>query len=367
MADRKNADMGIAIVIGGNQRGGAERQVSLLSQELLRQGIAVTVFFMNRPVLFRKKLNFGQVKCIYLWNSRYTSKISLLYFRFLLKRFNIQLIHSFILEPIEYSATACVGTDIKHIGSIRDIFFSEDENARTRLKDVSHYIAFITCNCTAMRDLMINLKVCQPEKTRVIYNGIVIEAQQQKSAMNHQNNFTVLFVGSLKGIKDPLSFVKAGLRVLESSKDYRFLIAGDGPLRGEIEQMIAASRWTSNFILLGSLPNEEIPYNEVDLLVSTSRTEASSNAVLEALAHGIPVVGTAVGGTVEILEGKEFGRLVASGDIEAIAAGIKAFYAQREEERRIISQQARTFIMNNYSLKRMAQQYVDLYREVLQE
>ena len=119
--------MKVGIVIGSKHRGGAERQVFLLAQGLINKGIDVTVFIMYRPTCFKPKIPFGNIPCIYLWNTRYTENMSLKYFSYLLKRLNISILHMFILGSIEFGVRAAQSAGIKNtIGSVRSIEFVDD-------------------------------------------------------------------------------------------------------------------------------------------------------------------------------------------------------------------------------------------------
>jgi len=359
--------MHIGLVIGSNQRGGAERQVSLLAQGLQRRGFAVTVFFLFRPVLLQKEIDFGTVPCMYLWKTRYTQKPSLAYFSYLLKKLNISLLHMFLLESIEFGALAAQRAGLKYaIGSMRSIEFLDDLTERTLLSTVCKFIPHITCNCRAIKDLMVKLDVCPADKITVINNGIITHDAHHIHIKNPDSDmFTILFVGMLKDIKNPLLFTKAALKVLASYPKCRFIIAGDGPLRSDIEHLIQSSNWLHNFILLGNIPLESIPYRDVDLLVSTSKSEGSSNVILEALSHGIPVVATAVGGTVEVLQGQPFGKLVQPGDIEGTAHAIKEFCLKQPDDLADIRKQAQSFISHHYSIDRMIDEHIAIYNHLL--
>jgi len=361
--------MRVGLLIGRNQIGGAERQVSLLAQGLHAQGVPVTVFFMSRPIPFDRgnRFDFGGIRCVHLWDTRFTRSLSIRYFARCLKRHRIDVLHMFNLGAVEYGLPAARLAAVTHtIGSVRGIIFSVDSAIRSRLTKVCREVAFITCNCKAIRDLMVDCTVCAPEKIRIIRNGIVPgEGAGKRVPRKEKDGFCVILVGTLKDVKDPLCFVKSAFRVLESQAGCTFLIAGDGELRGEVERMISGSRWAQRFSLLGRVPPEKIPYGRADLLVSTSKREGSSNAVLEALANGLPVVGTHVGGTRELLTGKPFGRLVAPGDTEAIARAIREFYDKDENDLERLSREALAFIREHHSVDRLVAQHLDLYQEVL--
>lgn len=354
----------IALLIGANQIGGAERQVSLLAKELQKKHVPVIVFFMSRPGAAKKqdRFDFSPVPHKYLWDSRYSHYLSSVYFAVLLKMHKINILHMFNLGAIEYGLPAAHFAGVKcTIGSIRGILFTDEKKIRDRLKTVCQKTDYITCNCQAIQELLIQFQVCQPKKIKVIHNGIIVKEQFNSSRKEY---FTVLFVGTLKEVKDPLTFIRSALKVLETHPDCRFIIAGDGPLMQVMRNVTEHSNHKKQFYFLGNVPQEHIPYEDAHLLVSTSLREGSSNAVLEALSNGVPVVGTAVGGTKELLNTKSFGRMVNPGNIEEIAAAIREFCNKTPAELHRIGEEARMFIRHNYSIAQMVDNHVSFYGEI---
>lgn len=354
----------IGLLIGANQIGGAERQVLLLAQGIREKKIPVTVFFMSRPRSKQKGccFDFTTVPFKYLWDSRYSRYLSIAYFVLLLKMKKIDILHMFNLGAIEYGLPAAHIAGVKRtIGSVRGILFTEEKQIQNRLKTVCQKIHYVTCNCNAIKDLLIKFQVCQPEKIKVIHNGIAIKEQLKSSKSDY---FTVMFVGTLKEVKDPLTFIKSALKVLETHHECRFIIVGEGPLMQAMRQVTEHSNYQKQFYFLGSVPQDKIPYEDAHLLVSTSLREGSSNAVLEALSNGVPVVGTAVGGTKELLSACSFGRMVSPGNIDAIAEAIKEFYNKTPSELNKIGEDARIFIRTQYSIEQMVNNHLSFYEEM---
>ncbi len=129
-------------------------------------------------------------------------------------------------------------------------------------------------------------------------------------------------VACLKPQKAPLDFVQIAARVRNEIPDVRFLLVGDGELRSDAEMLIHTLGLERTVILAGW--RRDIPeiLNALDVFVLTSRWEGLPRAVLESLVAGIPVVATAVDGTVEALEEIAEGTrgyLVAPGDLSTMA------------------------------------------------
>lgn len=126
----------------------------------------------------------------------------------------------------------------------------------------------------------------------------------------------------LKAQKAPLDFVAAAAAAARSDPRLRFFIAGDGELRGDVEREVAARGLAAKFRLLGWRQDVPEVLAAMDLFALTSKFEGLPRAVLQAMAAGVPVVATAVGGTPEVVRDGVTGRLVPPGAPDAAAAAI---------------------------------------------
>lgn len=121
-----------------------------------------------------------------------------------------------------------------------------------------------------------------------------------------------------------------------------------------------------NIRFLGKLDNEEVwsLLKMCDVFCQPSRSEGMSNALLEAMACGLPCVATAVGGTPEVLEDGRTGYTVASEDHHAAAARILRLLEDREGAREM-GLRARRVIEERYSAQSMIERMVGLYDGLL--
>jgi glycosyltransferase involved in cell wall biosynthesis len=132
----------------------------------------------------------------------------------------------------------------------------------------------------------------------------------------------VLAVGRFSREKGLDTLIRAFARI--DRPEARLTLIGGGPQEKELESLIDALGLRERVELLGWQRDPTPFYRRARLLVVPSRTEAFGMVVVEALAHGLPVVSTACGGPAEILEHGRYGRLVAIGDETAMAAAIEA-------------------------------------------
>lgn len=122
------------------------------------------------------------------------------------------------------------------------------------------------------------------------------------------------FVGRLSQEKHPALFLRAAALVHARVPAARFAIIGDGPLRGELESLAARLRIADVVTFAGECGDMPARYRSLDMLLSTSWHEGTPLAVLEAMACGLPVVATEVGGVPEIVVSGATGWLVAAGN-----------------------------------------------------
>jgi glycosyltransferase involved in cell wall biosynthesis len=155
--------------------------------------------------------------------------------------------------------------------------------------------------------------------------------------------------------------------VARELSDLDLLIAGDGPHRTQIEEMITGSPFAEQIHLLPALPHNELwsLYKGAELFVMLSRiAEGLPLVFFESMACGTPVIGSDGGGTPEIIVDGETGLLVTSNDPGIVAAAIRRLLAN-PGERAELGRRGRELV-RNYDWRSAASSYLDLYRNMLQ-
>ncbi|MBN2848988.1 MAG: glycosyltransferase [Coriobacteriia bacterium] len=143
----------------------------------------------------------------------------------------------------------------------------------------------------------------------------------------------VLFAGNLEPVKGLDVLLDAFERVIAEGGADRLVIVGDGPLRGVMEERVAASSTLGECVrFAGQLPQPDLArwMAAADVFVLPSRAEGLGLVLLEAMACGTPCVATRVGGVPEILD-EDCGALVAPDDPAALAAAIASVMARGKE------------------------------------
>ena len=126
-------------------------------------------------------------------------------------------------------------------------------------------------------------------------------------------------VAPMKAQKAPLDFVRAAAKVAGKKPETQFLFVGDGELRGAMEAEISRLGLTGSFRLAGWRRDVPAVMRCLDVFVLTSLWEGLPRVYLEALASGVPVVGTRVDGAAEVVRDGINGYLLAPGDVQGLA------------------------------------------------
>ena len=144
----------------------------------------------------------------------------------------------------------------------------------------------------------------------------------------------------------------------------RLIVAGDGPLMAPLSELAKTLGITEVAHLLGVRRDVPAVLNALDVFVMSSDTEGLPLVVLEAMATGLPVVSTSVGGIPDVLEEGQTGFLVPPGDEAALRERVKALLEDPAASR-ACGARARSAAVTRFSAERMQRDYLELYARVL--
>lgn len=173
-----------------------------------------------------------------------------------------------------------------------------------------------------------------------------------------ENELLFGYMGGLRGEKHVALLLEAFLRA--QLPNAKLVLVGDGPTRGELEQLAEGS---PKVVFAGARPDPVRCYQAFDVFLMSSLTEQTSNALLEAMATGLPCLVTDVGDNAACLGSRQF--CVPSRDLPAFTAGIQALAADAAL-RSSIGASNRARVEKDFSFTRMVAAYRDLWLEAAQ-
>jgi glycosyltransferase involved in cell wall biosynthesis len=209
-----------------------------------------------------------------------------------------------------------------------------------------------------------------PESIEIIHNAIPpdwgrrfrepdqAQALRAKMGIGTDRN-VILIVGRLSREKDHLTLLEAVARLPSDLHPY-LVIVGEGPERLRIEQRIRSLNLASSVTLTGQQESAEPYYGIAQVAVLSSLSEGSPNALLEAMAAGVPVVATRVGGIPEIVSHGESALLIEPGDIAAMKGSLATLLRDSVVAQNLV-EHARQWVLNYHSPEARVAKLVDIY------
>jgi len=212
----------------------------------------------------------------------------------------------------------------------------------------------IICNAEALKEIMIRRFAVAPDRIAVIPNAVDTDRfRPELDAKDLQP--TVVFVGRLVAEKDPLNLLEAFRLVAQRLPQARFEIVGNGPFKAEMEVRLRAWSLESRIKLLPAAADIRPALRKAWVFALSSASEASPNVIIEAMAMGLPVVATRVGGIPELVVDDSTGLLVEPRDPTNLAEAIIALLTD-EARRRSMGEKGRERILARHSIQNMVGQ-----------
>jgi glycosyltransferase involved in cell wall biosynthesis len=207
------------------------------------------------------------------------------------------------------------------------------------------------------------------QKIHMIGNGIDLCPFERTSArvkdeLGWRSFQVVGLVGRLSPEKGVDIFLQAAAQVLTHLPDVKFAVAGDGPDRGELEELIVQLGIGDSVRLLGRRDDMTAVYGSFEVMVSASRREGLPIAILEGMASSLPIVATPVGAVPSVIRDDQTGVFVATEDVQSLATGIEALLRDPARRERLGSA-ARRLVEEKFSAVRMTSEYLRVYAEAI--
>ena len=291
------------------------------------------------------------------------------------------IVHSRNLAALEVQAPAwAAGVPVRihgeHGRDIGDLDGSNVSYQRVRRfykPFVHHYVAL----SHDLADYLGDKVRIGPEAITQVYNGVDTERFQPAPGgpqfmagcpFDPAQHWLVGSVGRMQAVKDPLmlahAFVQALALAPELKPRVRLTMVGEGPLRTQVQAVLEAA----GVAHLAWLPGERSDVSDImrglHAFALPSLAEGISNTILEAMASGLPVVATDVGGNADLVVQGHTGCMVPPADPQAMAHQLVAL-ASKPEQARAMGQAGRQRVLSNFSMQAMVDTYQNMYDQQL--
>ena len=309
-------------------------------------------------------------------NKRLGDKLANIFYEYIKqKNIKFDLIHAHFTYPQGYVAVKLgqkFGVPAIVTAHGHDVYDMPFRNKKWRsiiewtLKHATH----ITTVSQRNRDIILKDLKIDGKKVSLIPNGYnpnKFRPMFKKSARSllgiPQNKKIILNVGNLYPVKGHRYLLDAMKRVVSINKDVILYIIGSGSLQNSIQRQIKNLNLEDYVKLVGAKPHDEIPLwmNAADLFVLPSLNEGNPTVMFEALACGVPFVGTAVGGIPEIITSEDYGLLCEPANPDDLAEKI-LIALEKEWDREKIRKYAEQF-----TWERITQNIIEIYKRCCED
>ena len=225
----------------------------------------------------------------------------------------------------------------------------------------------VVCNSHAAADRLVEQGL-RKSRVVVIGNGLPASAFGETVPALPRGK-ALLRVGMIARMNTPFKnhkvFLRAAARLCGRFPSLEFVLIGDGPLRPELEREAESLGLKDHALFLGDRQDIAAVLASLNVSVLPSSSESLSNAILESMAAGVPVVASRVGGNPELVS-TDRGMLVAPDDDKALADAIESLL--RDPAMRIaLGANAKRFVQANFTVEQMHRRYEELYAELLEK
>ncbi len=295
----------------------------------------------------------------------------------LIRELEIDIVQTFFEDSIfvGFLGRAFSKRSVKLLSSKRDLGLGKGNQPwyhslySVVLPFVNRYLSGIVANCEEVKKYVAKRERVNPEKIKIIYNGISIprrRPEHKPSIFETEKHTTwITMVASLTPVKrhDLLFKAVAELTKRNQPIHVKILLLGDGPEKAKLEAMATSLGIRKHLIFEGAVKNVTSYLYNTDIGVLCSDREGLSNAVMEYMACALPVVATSVGGNLELVD-ENTGILIPPGDHMALANALEQLIT-KPELRKEMGDAGKRKIEENFSWEKTINELQNYYLSLL--
>ncbi|MBP7146646.1 MAG: glycosyltransferase [Acidobacteria bacterium] len=344
-------------------QGGTEKQLRLLLEHLPRHGAEARLLTIHgSPHL--AGLPFP-TSVLGLPLKRYLAPLVLARARRELRRVRADAVLAFfpMARWLVLRAAASAGVPVR-VSTRRNFGLTEDAYASRGLARWNRHATHILCNSRRLVQRVAEVE--RPDGTPVEYLPNLFPLEPAPPHPDRPSGeWNVVLVANLRPVKRVDVFVRAAAALAREVPQARFHVAGDGPQRAALEALARELGTASRVVFHGPVGDVPALLAAMDAAVLTSETEGSSNAILEYMAAGLPVIATDTGGNPELVRADN-GVLVPPGDPAALAAALARLTRDPAAVRRM-GAASRAIVEREHDAAIVAPLYIDYIADRLQQ
>jgi glycosyltransferase involved in cell wall biosynthesis len=282
------------------------------------------------------------------------------------KELRPEVVHLHNQTPTIYASMAARIAGVPSIISTRHNLAAPPRNA---VSEAKYAVASLFCDwvvgiCDATVENLRKIPTAPARKITRIYNGSVPLARVEQSQAPAEGGFNLVFVGRLAAVKNHPLLFSAFRTALTAMPDLRLWIVGDGTERNALEDLAVKLGIAAQVKFWGQQLDVAPYFTGAHAFIMSSKSEGLPVSLLQAFSVGLPVIVTNVGGMAEVVRLTQAGLIVSPTDPDEMAAAILRM-ARGGAEREQFSRNATAAFHARFTLEKMVDAYMDLYRNTM--
>ena len=355
--------------------GGLEKVIATIALGLNKSRYGVHVWCLARGGDIASELIGQGVKVKILGKSSYHNPLSILSLALQLRKEQFDVFHSHGYFASTFgrlaAILACIPVIITHVHST---YFEYKKRNLLIEKFLARFTGRIICVSRAVQKFVTEIEGIKEVKTCVIYNAAgnqknehinLDKGRMRKSIGIDNKDLVIIVVACLTENKGHRILLAALNHVLLMHPSIKLLIVGDGPLNADLQATTKYLNIEQQVIFTGQRKDvpELLQISDIAALTSLYR-EGLGISLIEAMAFGLPLIGTSLGGIPELIEDHGNGLLVAPGNVDDLTSAIETLVTNRDLRERM-GQKSRLIYEEKFTISRMMKEIVTLYEHLL--
>jgi len=347
-------------------RGGRERQLATIFKHSASQGLENKILIFNKQKSdYLSEYAISEEDIFYLKEKGTIGRLKEI--KNIFKQFEPDIIYAWGGFEANFCYLLSPFTKAKIInGSVRHGIVKFNKKHLSRLFFL-HLSKYIVANSRA------GLRANKLKRGYVLYNGIdkkfsVQFSEEEKKEIRgsvfdgYEDEPVIISVANLIPYKDYFTVFKSLSYLKKKGVSFRYMAIGEGPMRKQLETEIKNLKLTKEVILMGRTDKVQQYLKAADLFVHSSEGEGCSNAILEAMAAGLPVIASNTGGTSEIT-GIENGQLFDYQNEAQLSEALETHLADPEMLKKK-SKRSRQIIEEHFTIEKMTANYLSILNKI---
>ncbi len=279
-----------------------------------------------------------------------------------LYRYKVNVVHSHIYSAVVSVGVVSAFASVSHVGTLHDTWFLQSRGLWRRFLSrlVMSTGTKLVVISNAMRAYIAETLGRPPDDMFVVYNGTDTDRFHPAPKPRSEKTLRVICVARIIARKRLDLIIDATEQLVAAGRNLEVQIVGGGDLIGELQARIDRSGLTSVIELLGEQDGIPELLRDADIFVLPSDDEGLPCSIIEAMACGLPIIASDVGGVSELVKSGENGFLFTAGQVDGLVSSLNNLLND-DVQRAQFGECSRRMVLQDFSTDVMARRYFELY------